>query len=111
VLPQGSIAALAWAFAIVGWRCNIADPRTRLWWKWAGLAIAVITVALVPWHVSRLRDLHGTLTSESEAAHDLRILGSEDLNADAPGGNWTGVDSSSGRRPSEQSRPCFSGRG
>ncbi len=84
LLPQGSIAALAWALSVAGWRSTVGDPRLRLWWKWTGLAVAAITVALIPWHVSRLRDLHGRLTSESEAAHDLRVLASEALNADTP---------------------------
>ena len=84
LLPQGSIAALAWAFAVAGWRSTVVgDPRLRSWWKWTGLAVALITVALIPRHVSRLRDLHARLTSESEAAGDLRVLATEALNADS----------------------------
>jgi hypothetical protein len=81
LLPQGSIAALAWAFSVAGWRSTVGDPSLRVWWKWTGLAVAVITIALTPRHVSRLRDLDERLTGESEAARDLRILASDALNA------------------------------
>jgi hypothetical protein len=83
LLPQGAIAVLAWAFAVAGWRSSAGGVRLRSWWKWAGLAVAAITVALIPWQVSRLRDMHGRLASERDAAHDLRTLATGSLDAGA----------------------------
>jgi hypothetical protein len=83
LLPQGAIAVLAWAFAVAGWRSAAGGLRLRSWWKWAGFAVAAITIALIPWQVSRLQNMHARLASERDAAHDLRTLATETLDADA----------------------------
>lgn len=73
LLPVAALGALAYAFALTGWRADPSIRGGRLWIAAAAL-LALVSLALVPRQVHRLDRLQATLAAQQAATDELRLL-------------------------------------
>lgn len=73
LLPLAAAGALAYAWAITGWRAESSIPVGRVWIG-AALVVALATAVLLPRQLHRLDRLQSTLSAQQAATDELRLL-------------------------------------
>jgi hypothetical protein len=68
------LLALFYGLAVCGWLL-LGDPRARRIWLRAGLFVAALSVAFLPWHVGMLADMEQRIDREGTLYSELRAVG------------------------------------